>query len=296
MTLPRACPVMTCSKDFSASPKGNTSVTVGLHGLALDQRGDLIEQRGVVFHRRGLDLDIAARRRLRHRRHRDVRDHAAGLEHRERFEAHVAADQVEHQIDVLDRRAEVGLGVVDHLVGAERTHELDVLAARGGGDRGAEMLGQLHRETADAAGAGVDQHALALGELARADDAGPGAQSRDRDRARIDLAQARRLVRQRRRRHHRILGERAPARRVGDAIDLVAGLEARHRAADLGDGAGAIAAQHMRQRPLRRPAIAARDLGVDRIDARGLHLHQNVVRPRAPASPPRQTRSEASPS
>jgi hypothetical protein len=35
MTLPRACPVMTCSKDFSASLKGNTSVTVGCTALLL---------------------------------------------------------------------------------------------------------------------------------------------------------------------------------------------------------------------------------------------------------------------
>ncbi len=55
----------------------------GLHRLALHQRADLVEQCGVVFHRRGLDLDVAARRRLRHRRHGNVRNHAAGFQHRE---------------------------------------------------------------------------------------------------------------------------------------------------------------------------------------------------------------------
>jgi hypothetical protein len=227
----------------------------------------------------GLDLDVAARRLLRHRRHRNVGNHTAGPEHGEGFEAHVAADQVEHQIDILEGGREVGLGVVDYLVGAERADEIDVLRSRRRRDPGAEMLGQLHGKAADAAGAGVNEHALAARDLPGGDNPGPGAQARNGNRARLDIAQTRGPLRGRRRGHRDKFGERAPARRVGDTEHLVARLEIRHGAAGLDDRAGAIAAQHMRQLALRGSAVALGDLAVDRVDACRFDLHQHVIRP-----------------
>ena len=52
------------------------------------------------------------------------------------------------------------------------------------------MLGELHREAADTARPGIDQHALAARDLTGGDDTGPGAQPRNRDRARVDLVQS----------------------------------------------------------------------------------------------------------
>ena len=51
-------------------------------------------------------------------------------------------------------------GVVDDVVGAEGADQVDLRRAAHAGDLGAERLGDLHRERADAAGRADDQHLL----------------------------------------------------------------------------------------------------------------------------------------
>ena len=48
------------------------------------------------------------------------------------------------------------VGVVDDVIGAERTHELDIAAAAHAGDFGAHRLGDLYGECADAARSAID--------------------------------------------------------------------------------------------------------------------------------------------
>jgi len=113
--------------------------------------------------------------RPRPRRHRGAREgqvgHAADADHDaagadlgQRAQLRVAAEGVEDHVEVAELGDGVG-GVVDRLVGAEAAQEVEVAGAGGGEDVGAEVLGDLDRQRADAAGAGVDQHALAALQL-----------------------------------------------------------------------------------------------------------------------------------
>jgi hypothetical protein len=51
--------------------------------------------------------------------------------------------------------------VIDHVVGPERSHQVDVGAAADGSHVRAEVLGQLHREDAEAAGRAMDENPFA---------------------------------------------------------------------------------------------------------------------------------------
>ena len=90
------------------------------------------------------------------RRRRDPHQFAAGLEHRVAAGADTAADGVEHHVADRTDVGEILLVVVDHAVGAEAAHIGVIAGARGGDHRGAEMLGELHGKSGDAAGAALD--------------------------------------------------------------------------------------------------------------------------------------------
>ncbi len=102
--------------------------------------------------------------------------------------AHAAADQVEDEIVVVKLCGKIGPAIVDDGIGAEGADEIDILGAGGGGDNGAQMLGELHGDGADAAGPGVNEHALAACELADGHQTRVSAQARNRQRARFDIA------------------------------------------------------------------------------------------------------------
>src|SRR5919204_561551 len=87
----------------------------------------------------------------------------AWAEHFERPLDGVAADRVEHDVDVADRLGEVDRRVVDHLVGAEPLDELPLAPAGGRDHVRAERFRDLDRDVADAAASAVDQDAVALG-------------------------------------------------------------------------------------------------------------------------------------
>ncbi len=76
---------------------------------------------------------------------------------RERLGLHV----VEDEVVALRGAGEVGPRVVDDVVGTERADQVDVAGAAHTRHLGAESLGDLHGECADAAGRARDQHRLA---------------------------------------------------------------------------------------------------------------------------------------
>ncbi len=99
----------------------------------------------------------------------------------------VAADRVEHDVDVTDRLGEVDRRVVDDLVGAEPLDELPLASARGRDHVRAERLRELDRDVADAAATAVDQHTVALAHAAEIDEPLSRRQPDDRQRGRLDV-------------------------------------------------------------------------------------------------------------
>ena len=71
------------------------------------------------------------------------------------------------------------------LVDAELAQHLPLGGAGGGEDLGAEVLGELDRRHADAAGAGVDQDPLARLQVGEVDQAVVGGEEDDRHRGRL---------------------------------------------------------------------------------------------------------------
>jgi len=132
----------------------------------------------------------------------------------------------------------------------------------------------------DAAGPGMDQHPLALGEPCPVVQRLPGRQQHQRRGGGLDHADGARLGLDELLIDHPILGIVA-GRTTQSAVtepDLVAGLEACHVLADCFDHTGPIAAEYGRQtRVEHRSALA--DLGIDRIDTGGTESDTYVVRP-----------------
>jgi hypothetical protein len=77
----------------------------------------------------------------------------------------VLADGVEDDVVRLAVLGEVFLRVVDHLIGSQRCHELEVLRVAHRGDVGAEEPGELHPCGADGPGRAVDEDPLSLAEI-----------------------------------------------------------------------------------------------------------------------------------
>ena len=98
-----------------------------------------------------------------------------------------AAGQRHHRV------ADIGLLVVDHLVGAElaRRGELRIRTGRGD-DAGAGQPGDLDAGGADAAAGGIDEDRLAGGQPADLDDRLPRGRERDLRRHRVLLVEIRR--------------------------------------------------------------------------------------------------------
>jgi len=73
-----------------------------------------------------------------------------GLSTRRRLDNEWLLTFVQDEVVLPTALGEVSLRVVDDLVGAERPHQLHVSGAAHGGHVGAERLGDLHGEGADA--------------------------------------------------------------------------------------------------------------------------------------------------
>ena len=172
-----------------------------------------------------------------------------------------------HRLVAVDRR------------GAEAPHQV-VLPGRGGGeDPGAEGVGQLHRDMADAAGAALDQHGLALPHPGAVDQPFPGGDRDQRQRRGLAHREIGRLRRQQRRVDRRVFGQRAlvAADAARHAIDLVARPEAGDARPDRRDRAGEVDAEHRRQRVPGMGRGAGADLEVERVDAAGGDPHQHLA-------------------
>ena len=69
--------------------------------------------------------------------------------------------EVEDHVEALSAAGEILASVVDHVVRTEGTDQLDVAGAAHAGDVGAQGLGDLHGERADAPRRTIDQHRVA---------------------------------------------------------------------------------------------------------------------------------------
>jgi hypothetical protein len=210
--------------------------------------------------------------------------------------ATVAADQVEHGVDaraaVLGGRrgGHVVGAVVERDVGAERPQRVLAAGTRGRQNPGAERLGELHGEGADAARARVDEDRLAGPQGEPAHDRLPGRAAGQRNGRGLLVRQGRRLARDDPGGRDQELGIRPVrvAEDLGSQPHLVADREVADARPERFHGAGRVIAEHRRQRDLRPPSRLA-DLGVDGVGARHVHPHQHLAavrrRPRGLAEP-----------
>ncbi len=188
---------------------------------------------------------------------------------------------VEDQVVVVGAVGEVVAGVVDDVVGAEGSHQVELRGAAHAGDLGAEGLGQLHGVAADAAGCADDQHVLA-----RLDPAVVGQRlqrggGRDRHDGGLLEGEVARLAGELVLAGHGVLGERA----LADAEHLVADGEPGHRRADRDDGAGDVEPGHR----VLRPAEPEREAAPGRAGPSSGARCPGRDRPRAPAPAPRSS-------
>src|SRR5680860_812972 len=121
----------------------------------------------------------------------------------------VLAGEVEDHVVALPAAGEVLPGVVDDVAGAERADQLDVAGAAHAGDVGAEGLGDLHGERADASRRAVDQHRVAWLHLADVAQAPQGGDGGDRHRGSLLEGEVGGLERQQAFRDAGVLGEAA---------------------------------------------------------------------------------------
>jgi hypothetical protein len=123
----------------------------------------------------------------------------------------VTPDGAQRRVVVAQHGLELLLLVVDHLVGAQAAHQVDIAGAGGGAHRGAQQLGQLDREGADAAGARRNEHLLPGAQADALLQRLPGGQPDHRDRRRLHEVQVGRLQCGGALGHDRELGDRARA-------------------------------------------------------------------------------------
>ena len=183
----------------------------------------------------------------------------------------------DHVVRVVAAREVVG-SVVDHVVGTERPHVIQLAIVVDARHVGAESLGELDRERSRAATGAVDQHPPirrgSRGSLQRD-------HTRLRDRRRLDERELGRLARQRRLRCQRVLGEAAHQRQVV-AVHLVAGSErgdARaHRIHDAGDvGAERPVLGRSQPADARVGRRAAQTLPIAQVDRRRRDLDEHLT-------------------
>ena len=195
MILPTCCEDSISACAAAASASGKTLVDDGLELAALEHRPDVLAERD----RQG-ELALVRARSQRGARHGEAAHHDVppvdlhpaaaqkGDHHEAALERQalqvlldvVAADHVEDDVDARlagdarDLGDEVFGPVVDRVIGAERPAKRRlVVASRRRQHRRAELLRELDRGEADAAGAAVDEQLLAALQAAAIDDVVP---------------------------------------------------------------------------------------------------------------------------
>jgi hypothetical protein len=169
--------------------------------------------------------------------------------------------------------------IVDDDVGAEPLHESDVGVAGRRSDRRAEVLRELNGERAHAARAGLDEDALAGAQSGVAHETLPRGLTDERKRCRLHVVDVHGFVRKLVRVDRDELRVSALARVRRRSEDLVAALEPRDQRSDLDDDTRDIEPEHHRHLVTNERAVkASPDLAIDRVDACGTDLDQDIAR------------------
>ena len=189
--------------------------------------------------------------------------------------------QLEDDVVAPAAPGEVLAGVVDDVVGAERPDQLQVPGAAHPGHLGAEPLGQLDGEGADAARRPDDQDLVARLDPSLVAQALQGGQGGQRDGRRLLEAEVGRLGAEDVLGDADVLGEAAGQH---EGVDLVAGAEPGHGPADRLDLPGHVAAQPAvlgDAQPDRAHDVgqAAQVVPVPRVDGGGADAYQHLVAP-----------------
>lgn len=189
---------------------------------------------------------------------------------------------VEHQVVPFRPFGEVVTRVIDEVVGADPTDQVELLSAAHPGHLGAHRLGDLHGEAADPAAGAGDQHPLPgadAGDVAQRPERGEAGHRHGRG---LLEREARGLGSQVLGRGDRVLREGARAR-PDVAGDLVAGAQVRHARAHGLDHAGEVGAAHAGSRPAEAEG-GTDDVGhageagdVGRVHRRGADPHEHLA-------------------
>src|SRR5580704_11011269 len=249
-----------------------------LDGAGDIQFGNALHRLARARHRRSQPGDVAAIGFWRLGAGGDKGGAAARLEHGVGLLRHVAADRIEHGVAARHRAGEILRVVVDHLIGAEAAHIVDIRSAAGGDHASAEIFGELDGETGNTAGAALDQDGLAALKFQRVLDRIDRGQPGQRQRRGIDM-----------RKPVRFLGDEG--RRDCDLFAIgafLAGAEhAEHRIADLeiravadgADHAGKIPTRNLRKFDIGMARIfAAAKLPVGGVDGGGMDVDDHLAR------------------
>src|SRR5580704_7951864 len=210
---------------------------LGFQVAGRHQLGELLEDRsslGGSSHPLRAHTPRGCRLRIRHARDGD--QDAARLEQAQGARGDLTAHGIDHDVDIVHSVLDIGGGVIDDLVGADRAHVVDVGSRGGGDDRCALPVCELDRERSDATRAALDEDALAGLEVRAAEEREPGGDAADMQGRSLLEGDAVRDLRDGRDRCDRKLGIRARAAPEGP----VSSSETRDSIAERVNGAGEI--------------------------------------------------------
>ena len=200
-----------------------------------DEVGDVVAQRFEADLAVVVDVDLA-----------DLEEAAERREHREVLRDEVAGERVEHDIDALaagdlhDLVGEVQRARVHGVIGAHLFEQPAFLWGAGGGENlGAEVFCDLDSGHADAAGAGVDEDALALAQVCQVVERVVGREEHGRHGRRLDEADVVRFAED----HVSVHGEETAENVRPHACDLVSRTQVGHALADTHDRAREVVAE-----------------------------------------------------
>ena len=199
----------------------------------------------------------------------DIDQPPARFQDRKTALLHRAAHGIENHVAGRHGLGEIVCGIIDHPIGAEPAHVIDVPGRGGGIDRGAGMFRDLDGESADTPGAALDQDRfsrLDLGGIFHRNQRRQADQGQGRG---LHVAEAVGLRRHQPGVDGDGLGVGAVSGLRGDAEHGIPWREFVHPGAGLGDHAGKFAAEDHRQRRSVAPHPGP-GLPIDGIDGSGM--------------------------
>ncbi len=194
----------------------------------------------------------------------------ATAQHRPRTGHDLAADQVDHNVGIMDMILEPA-GVIEDVISTKPGDELRVPGGRRSGHPGAVQRRELDSVGTDAAGATMDQDMLPRLQPRVLVQGLPGRERTQGNGSGLGMADTGRLGGQVRGRRSDVLGRSAGTVETDQAIHLITGPPAGDPAARFRHHAGQVMAGD--GRPALRPGeLASSDSG-------GMNLHQHLPRP-----------------